>query len=221
MSEVKPGEIEVVRSKSSELILQLSGGAIFGALSTVMAVVLSPIINASRIAGWGIAMFDPTSWIWIICFLIFGHYAGLISCVTGSFGLLLIDPSGWIGPVFKFCATIPLIIVPLLVLKLWERDTTNSLKVKNPRYYVITGGLSIVIRIGVMIFLNYLFFITVWGLENLPYVSLDVLGLGDITGKTAVLIFTPIINLYAGALDLAVPYFLVFGPKLDEKFGFW
>lgn len=59
------------------------------------------------------------------------------------------------------------------------------------------------------------------GIENLPYVNLEVLGLGDITGVSAVLIFTPIINLYAGALDLAVPYFLVFSPKLDEKFGFW
>jgi len=221
MSEAKPGEIESVRSKSSELILQLAGGAIFGALSTVMAVVLAPIINASRIAGWGIAMFDPTSWVWIICFLIFGTYAGLISCATGSFGLLLIDPSGWIGPVFKFCATVPLIIIPLLILKLREKDVTNSLKVKNPRKYVLTGVISIVVRIGAMIGLNFLFFVTVWGIENLPYVSLEVLGLGDITGVAAVLIFTPIINLYAGVLDLAVPYFLVFGPKLDEKFGFW
>ncbi len=221
MSEAKPGEIESVRSKSSELILQLAGGAIFGALSTVMAVVLAPIINASRIVGWGIAMFDPTSWVWIICFLIFGTYAGLISCVTGSFGLLLIDPSGWIGPVFKFCATVPLIIIPLLILKLREKDITNSLKVKNPRKYVATGVISIVVRIGVMIGMNFLFFITVWGIDKLPYVSLEVLGLGDITGVTAVLIFTPIINLYAGALDLAVPYFLVFGSKLDEKFGFW
>ncbi len=221
MSEVRAGEIKAVRSKGSEFIIQIAGGAIFGALSTVMAIMLKPIIDASRITGWGIAMFDPTSWIWIICFLVFGHYAGLISCVTGSFGLLLIDPSGWVGPVFKFSATVPLIIIPYLILKLWERDTTNSLKLKNPKYYVITGGLSIAIRIIVMIFMNYLFFITVWGIENLDYVTLEVLGLGEITGKTAVLIFTPIINLYAGALDLAIPYFLVFGPKLDEKFGFW
>ena len=193
MSEVRAGEIETVRSKRSELILQITGGAIFGALSIVMAIMLKPIIDASRIAGWGIAMFDPTSWLWIICFLVFGTYAGLISCVTGSFGLLLIDPSGWIGPVFKFCATVPLIIIPFLILKLWVKDTTNSLKLKNPKYYVVTGGLSIAIRIIVMIFLNYLFFITVWGIENLDYATLEVLGLGDITGKTAVLIFTPII----------------------------
>ena len=221
MSEIKTGEIEVVRSKKSELILQLSGGAIFGALSTVLAVVLSPIINASRIANWGIAMFDPTSWIWIICFLIFGSYAGLTSCLTGSFGLLLIDPSGWIGPVFKFCATAPLIIIPYLMLNLREKNVTNSLKVKNPPTCALTGFISILVRIVLMIGMNFLFFVTVWGIENLPYANLEVLGLGDITGVTAVYIFTPIINLYAGALDLAVPYFLVFGSKLDEKFGFW
>ncbi|MFW9939576.1 MAG: hypothetical protein ACFFFT_00950 [Candidatus Thorarchaeota archaeon] len=225
MSEARVGEIEVVRSKSSELILQVAGGAIFGALSTVMAITLKPIIDATRIANWGIAMFDPVSWVWIICFLVFGPYAGFISCVTGSFGLLLIDPSGWIGPLFKFCATIPLIIIPYLILKLWERDTINSKKLKNPKYYVITGGLSIVFRIIVMIFMNYLFFITYWGLENLDYATLppffEIFGLKEITGKTAVLIFTPVINLYAGVLDLAIPYFLVFGPKLDEKFGFW
>ena len=221
MSEIKTGEIEVVRSKKSDLILQLSGGAIFGALSTVMAVVLSPIINASRITGWGIAMFDPTSWVWIICFLIFGTYAGLISCVTGSFGLLIIDPSGWVGPVFKFTATVPLIIVPFLILQLWEKNVTNSSKVRKPGNFIITGIISVIFRILIMIGMNFLFFIAVWGIEALPHVSLEVIGLGDITGVSAVLIFTPIINLYAGALDLAVPYFLVFGAKLDEKFGFW
>ncbi|MFX1374702.1 MAG: hypothetical protein ACFFA0_02715 [Promethearchaeota archaeon] len=221
MTEVRAGEIEVVRSKSSMLTIQLSGGAIFGALSIVIALVLKPIIDATRIQGWGIAMFDPVSWIWIICFLIFGPYAGLISCATGSVGLLLIDPSGWVGPLFKFCATVPLIIVPLLVLKLRERDVTNSLKVKNPWKYALTGGLSIYFRIMIMICMNFLYFITVLGIDVLPYANLEVFGMGHITGVTAVVIFTPVINLYAGVLDLVVPYFLVFGAKLDEKFGFW
>ena len=70
MSEVRVGEIEAVRSQRSEFIIQLAGGAIFGALSTVMAIMLKPIIDATRITGWGIAMFDPVSWVWIICFLV-------------------------------------------------------------------------------------------------------------------------------------------------------
>jgi riboflavin transporter FmnP len=220
MSQVRPGEIEVVRSKRSNYLIQLAGGAIFGALSTVMAIVLSPIINSSRIQGWGIALFDPTSWVWVICFLIFGPLAGLISCITGSFGLLIIDPTG-IGPVFKFIATIPMIFVPYFILKLKKEGVKESQILKKPVNYTVAGIISIIIRILAMLIMNFLFLVTVWGLGALPYINLSVIGLGNITGIEALLIFTPLINLYAGALDLAVPYSLVFLPKLDEKVGFW
>lgn len=215
MSEVKPGEIEVVRSKSSQLTINLAGGAIFGALSAVVSFVLSPIINASRIPGWEIAMFDPTSWVWIICFLIFGVYSGLLCCVTGSFGLLLIDPSGWVGPLFKFCATVPLILIPYFIFKLKETQ-----KLKKPRNFAISGLVSAVVRILIMLPLNLLFFATIWS-EYFEFMNLEIIGFGNITGLSAVLIFNPIINFYTSILDLAVPYFLVFGSKLDEKYDFW
>ncbi|KKN25319.1 hypothetical protein LCGC14_0886090 [marine sediment metagenome] len=213
MSEIKLGEIKTSRTKSTNLKIQIAGGAIFGALSAVMAFVISPVINASRIPVWGIAMFDPTSWIWVICFLIFGPIAGLISSVTGSFGLLLIDPNP-VGPIFKFFATIPLILVPYYIFKLKE-----SKKLKDPRMFAISGVVSIAVRIMAMIGLNLLFFATIW--DFLQFVNLGVLGLGNITGLSAVLIFTPLINLFTSVLDLVVPYFVVFVPKLDEKFGIW
>ncbi|MHA2475134.1 MAG: hypothetical protein ACXAES_18070 [Promethearchaeota archaeon] len=221
MSEVKLGEIEVVRTKRTNLIIQIAGGAIFGALSTVMALVLSPIINSSRIQGWGIALFDPTSWVWVICFLIFGPIAGLISCVTGSFGLLLIDPTG-IGPAFKFIATIPMIFGPYFILNLKKEGIRESQILKKPVNYAVSGIISIFIRIIAMLMMNFLLFAFVWGgLQNIRYVSLSVFGLANVTGGEALLIFTPIINTYAGALGLIIPYLLVFGAKLDEKFGFW
>jgi riboflavin transporter FmnP len=215
MSEVKSGEIEVVRTKRTNLIIQIAGGAIFGGLSAVVSFVLSPIINASRIPGWQIAMFDPTSWIWIICFLIFGPLAGLISCATGSVGLLLIDPSGWVGPLFKFTATVPLILIPYFVFKL-----KDSQKLKKPRNYIFSGVASTAVRILAMLGLNLLFFTTIWS-AFFQFMSLEILGLGNITGLTAVLIFAPIINFYTSVLDLVVPYLLVFLPKIDEKFDFW
>lgn len=215
MSEMKPGEIQTVRSRKSQLTTQVAGGAIFGALSAVVAFVLSPLINASRIPGWLIAMFDPTSWVWIICFLIFGLYAGLLSCVTGSIGLLIIDPSGWVGPIFKFCATVPLIVIPYFLFKLKE-----SQKLKDPRKFAISGITSTAVRIAIMVPLNLLFFATIWS-DYFIFMNLEVIGFANITGLTAVLIFTPIINLYTSALDLVVPYLLVFLPKLDEKFEFW
>ena len=215
MSEVKTGEREVVRAKRSQLTIQLAGGAIFGGLSTVVSLVLSPIINASRIPGWQIAMFDPTSWIWIICFLIFGFYAGLVSSITGSIGLLLIDPSGWVGPLFKFSATIPLILIPYFVFNLRDSE-----KLKKPINFALSGVMSTVIRIIAMLGLNLALFTTIWS-GYFKYMSLEVIGLGNITGLSAILIFAPIINLYTSVLDLLVPYLLVYTTNINEKFDFW
>ena len=71
-----------------------------------------------------------------------------------------------------------------------------------------------------MLILNFIFVATVWA-DFFEYINLEVIGLANITGISAILIFTPIINLYTGVLDLIVPYILVFGTKLDEKFGLW
>ena len=219
MSEILPGETKAIRSKKSKFMIELAGGAIFGALSIVFALVLSPIINATRIQGWGIALFDPTSWIWIICFLIFSIRAGIICSITGSFGLLIIDLTG-VGPAFKFFATIPHIIIPYLILKWREKGVTTSQKLKEPKLFIFSGAVSIAVRVGAMLVLNFIFVATIWA-DFFQYINLEVIGFANITGISAILIFTPIINLYTGILDLIVPYILVFGAKLDEKFGFW
>jgi hypothetical protein len=51
--------------------------------------------------------------------------------------------------------------------------------------------------------------------------DLEVIGLANVTGLNAVLIFTPLINLYGGALDLGFSYVLAYGPKLNLKADIW
>lgn len=205
MSELKEGEIKASRSKKSRLTLQLAGGAIFGGLSIVLAFVLSPIINLSKIqALWGMALFDPTSWIWIISFLIFGPIAGVLSSVIGSIGLWIIDLNP-LGPVFKFTATLPLIIVPTLILKLWEENKLNSRKLKDPKKYALTGIISIAVRIGVMLVFNIVYIIIVFGGLDLVFVFAVVI----------------IVNTYTSVFDLIIPYILVFVTRLYDKFDFW
>ena len=205
MSETQNGELKVVRNKRSQFTIKIAGGAIFGALSAVVAFVLSPIINASKISAlWGMALFDPTSWIWIICFLIFGPIAGVISTAVGSYGLWIIDLNP-LGPVFKITATLPLIVIPTLILKLWKKNTLNSKKLKDVKNYVISGIISIVVRNGIMLIFNIVYILIAFGGIDLPFVIAAVL----------------IINTYTSVFDLVAPYLIVFVPKLDEKFEFW
>ncbi|MFW9783513.1 MAG: hypothetical protein ACFFFB_14615, partial [Candidatus Heimdallarchaeota archaeon] len=147
---------------------------------------------------------DPTSWIWIISFLIFGPIAGVLSSVIGSIGLWIIDLNP-LGPVFKFTATLPLIIVPTLILKLWEENKLNSRKLKDPKKYALTGIISIAVRIGVMLVFNIVYIIIVFGGLDLVFVFAVVI----------------IVNTYTSVFDLIIPYILVFVTRLYDKFDFW
>jgi riboflavin transporter FmnP len=220
MSEIKPGEKEAIRSSSSQLLIELAGAAIFGALSVVVGAFLAP--NIPRIAGWFIAIVDPISIIWVACFLIFGVRAGLLCSVVGAVGLMPFDPTGWIGPSMKLAATISLIIIPIILLKLYKREPgiINSQKLKEPKNYVINGLLGTVLRIVVMEILNIIAYLTAFA-AYAGLISLEFLGLPQVTGMTAILIGAPLINAWQSILDLLIPYLLVFTTKLDEKFEIW
>ncbi|MFX1259831.1 MAG: hypothetical protein ACFFAN_18420, partial [Promethearchaeota archaeon] len=126
-----------------------------------------------------------------------------------------------IGSVFKFLATIPLIIIPTLMLKLHKREKGEfkSKKLKDPKKFAITGILSIAVRIGLMIVANIIFFMIF--VEYFAFADLSIIGLGNIKGWTAIIVFTIIVNAYQGALDLLIPYLLVYKTKLDEKYEIW
>jgi len=213
-------ERETQMSKSSQLVLQIAGAALFGALSIVFSAFVTPLVP--RIPGWFIAIIDPVSIIWVMCFLIFGARSGLLCCVLGSFGLMPFDQSAPIGPLMKFSATVALIIVPIMFLKLYktEEGVRNVEKIKNIRNYVVYGIFGIILRIGVMMILNILLFLTLFA-GNLAFVDLSFMGLPGISSWTAIFIGVIVINAETSLWDLLIPYLIVFGLKIDEKFAIW
>ena len=216
MSEEKESHM----SNSSQLILQISGAALFGALSLIVSIFTTSFIP--RVPGWGIAIIDPVSIIWILCFLIFGTRAGILCCFIGTFSLMPFDPFTPIGPIMKFSATFALIIVPIMFLKLYKHGEgdRNSQKIKKLRNYVVYGVFGVILRIGVMMIANYLLFITLFS-DSLVFVSLDFIGLPGVSGWTAVIIGVIIINAETSIWDLLIPYIVVFGFKIDQKFAIW
>jgi riboflavin transporter FmnP len=219
-------EIENIKEKESKLsgktlyTLEIAGAAIFSALSIVISVFITPILP--RIPGWGIAIVDPISIIWITCLLIFGVRAGILCTVIGTIGLMPFDPTGWIGPSMKFTATMSLIIVPIIFLKLYKKgnDERISLKLKEPKNYILYGIIGTVLRIGVMVGFNLALFLTLWS-DWLTGTSLEFLGLPNISGWSALIIGAILINAWQSLLDLLIPYLIVFPTKLDEKFEIW
>lgn len=213
-------EKESHMAKSSQLVLQISGAALFGALSLIVSIFTTSFIP--RVPGWGIAIIDPVSIIWIICFLIFGTKAGILCCVIGTFSLMPFDPFTPIGPIMKFSATFALIIVPIMFLKLNRNElgVRNSQKIKNLTNYVVYGVFGVILRIGVMMIANYLLFITLFA-GGLADVSLEFIGLPGVSGWKAIYFGVIIINAETSLWDLIIPYIVVFGFKIDQKFAIW
>lgn len=216
-------EKETYISLKSQITLEISGAAVFSALSIVIGALLTPTLtNLLRVPGWFIAIIDLISLVWVTCFFLFGARAGLLCCIIGTVGLMPFDYTAPIGPLMKLAATVSLIIVPIIFLRLFKREkgVRRSQKLKQPRNFIIYGALGTLLRIIVMVLLNIIVFLTVFSLY-LDQITLEFLGLPEITGMTAVIIGAPIINAWQSALDLLIPYLIVFGLSLNKKFEFW
>lgn len=213
-------EILTAMSKSTHLTLEITGAALFGALSLVLSAFLTPSIP--RIPGWGIAIIDPVSILWIICFLIFGAKSGLLCCLIGTLALFPFDPFAPIGPLMKFSATISLMIVPIILLKLYKTEpgSRNSQKYKKLSSYIITGVVGTMLRIIVMMIFNSWLFMTLFS-SYLAGTTLEFIGLPSISGWAAVIIGVIIINAEVSLWDLILPYLVVFGSKLDQRYEIW
>jgi hypothetical protein len=227
--EKRPDEKETKMSRKAQFTIQLAGGAIFGAISYVVSAITTanPIL-VPRIPGWGIAIVDPISIVWVTCFLIFGVEAGFLCCFVGFFTLIPFDTwLGVVGPLMKLGATLSLIIVPIMLLRLYkyEDGKRNSQKLKKPKNYVIYGALGVVLRVFVMLIFNILIFSTLLAGQE-GWISLEFMGLPTVSGWTAIIVGVILINLFTSIWDLLFPYMIVFGAldyglKLDEKFEIW
>ena len=179
----------------------LAGTAIFGALSIIISFEATFI---PRIPGWGIALFDPISIIWIACFLVFGVEAGIFCSIIGAIGLMYFDPTAPLGPFMKFVATIWHIIIPIVILKIMRKEVSGK-HLESLKIYVPAELLAAAVRTAVMIPLNLI-------LVPLFFGPMDV---------TFIITFTIIINITTAIADIIVPWIIIMPTKIYEKFGMW
>jgi hypothetical protein len=211
MSEADPStrvENYTENKKKYSIVIKITGGAIFAALSLAVAVVAKPLVDSLR-TPWGMAWWDPVSVIWILSFFVFGYEAGTITSVIGMILLFVTDPTaGWFGPVFKFIATFPLIIVPLIVNKIRKKPLNSETALK-PINLAINWGFSVIIRdiimVGCNIFAIYVFF---GGPSFFDAVPWGFLGLEEINIWLAFIVYVICLNTLQSISDYLIPYAL-------------
>jgi hypothetical protein len=188
-------------SDNSEKVKKVAVAAIFAAAS----IAASPIASfIPRIPGWDIALFDPVSFFWITAFLIGGIWIGLISAIAGMMGLFFFDPSV-IGPIFKFEATLIMIIIPWLVVKKFGKHQGGNY-LRFSKVYLTSMSVAAVVRISVMIGTNLLFVPILYG----PTFTAEF-----------IIMYALLINGFQSVLDAVVPYLVVHMTPLFKRFGMW
>ncbi|MFX1293473.1 MAG: hypothetical protein ACFFD2_01250 [Promethearchaeota archaeon] len=189
----------------------MAGAAIFGALGAVIAFLTSPYLP--RVPGWGIAWIDPVSIIWVICFFIFGAAAGILCCFIGTVALMFVDPWVPIGPMMKLAATLPMILIPFIILKLKKKWNYASKTLKGKKIIPLTI-ISIAVRLLVMFGANVLLFILVFG------------GIGSATplwgleGIWVILVVVVVINTLQSIWDILIPWLIVY-PTNIYQYATW
>jgi hypothetical protein len=190
-------------SESSERIKQIVTASVLASLSIAIAPSATML---ARVAGWGIALFDPVSLFWIAAFLLGGYRVGIISMSAGTLGLFLYDPTA-IGPVFKFAATLPMILIPLYgVIKL--RSNVGGEALSRPKFYAVMMFLAFLVRLAIMIPVNFLY----WGL---------ILPTLDTATIVYILVVVLSINSVQSIGDAVVPYLIIHPTGIFKHFGMW
>ncbi|MHA1409459.1 MAG: hypothetical protein ACTSQY_03905 [Candidatus Odinarchaeia archaeon] len=191
--------------------ITITGGAIFSAISLLFALVLTPIVP--RLPVWGIALIDPISIIWITCFLIFGITAGIICAFIGFVGLFFVDPFVPWGPLFKLAATLPLIIIPYLYIRLSTKsagDGELGNMFSSGRFYLTATLPAVLVRVILMVIFNILF------------AYLIIPGFIEASGGLLVFILIVIgINIEQSVWDLLIPWLITYPTGIYHMHRFW
>ncbi len=189
-------------SMSSEGSKMVALAAIMAALSMAVSPVAAVV---PRIPGWDIALFDPSSFFWIIAFLVGGIWVGLVSVVAGTIGLFFFDPSV-VGPFFKLEATLPMIVIPWLFVHYRGREKGGDYLASWKAYFgaMVIGA---VIRAMIMVPTNL---VAVPLLFPLAPFSPDF-----------IIAFTLVINVSQSFWDAIVPFIVVHTSPIFNRFGMW
>jgi hypothetical protein len=213
-------------SESGERVKKIVIASVLASLSIAIAPVAEIV---PRIPGWGIAIFDPVSFFWIISFLLGGIWVGLVSTIDGTMGLFLYDPTA-VGPFFKLVATLPMILVPWYGVRklkntvggesLLDRseETVTPLyhgsKRKNlvggealsgRKLYVTLMLLGFVLRLALMIPINLLY-----GAIAYPFFTMEF-----------IINYVIIINSFQSLFDALIPFLIVYPTGIFKNFKMW
>lgn len=206
------------RKSSIFSVRELATSSILGTLSIFL--VLAPDVRLP----WGMAALDFIAVPWIIGFLLFGLKSGLLTSIIGSFGIFFFSEESvpFVGATMKFSATIPMIVIPMIVLS-FPRFKKSTESFVNRKLYALSMVIAILVRCLVTMLLNYYWAVPVmFGLTpgEVPG-NFNWFFWGDPMASNPLIFYVlgvSIWNTWQGTVDAVVSWFVVYSKNLYKQY---
>jgi riboflavin transporter FmnP len=165
---------------------------------------------------WGMKI-DFVGTIWVLSYFLYGLSVAFPVSVVTSLFITMFMPTGFVGGIMKFVATIPMFLVPALVSYLPFFSKQGS-KIFNKIFLIIgVAVLANVVRLLAATAINYYWAIPLW--TGIPTGQiLDIMFGGSFLGF---IIFVAGMNVLQGIIDIFVAWLLAFKFRLSSMFGTW
>ena len=159
------------------------------------------IVHVGIITPWSIWI-DLVAVSWMVAYFLYGGRTALAVSAVGALIIAMIAPTTWLGAVMKWLATIPMILVPMVMQKAMKLKIPDFKKVGT---LAVAVAVALVVRCAIITPVNYYFAIPLWTgwtvAEAMSYVPWWV-----IVG----------LNCVQGILEVAIAWLLVFRFRLDR-----
>ncbi|MCW4015226.1 MAG: hypothetical protein NWF06_02550 [Candidatus Bathyarchaeota archaeon] len=165
---------------------------------------------------WGMKV-DFVGTIWVLSYLLYGlSTASSVSVITTLF-ITLFMPTGFVGGIMKFVATIPMFLVPALVSRFPFFSKHGAKLFNKALLVVVVTVLATIVRLIVAIVVNYYWAMPLW--TGIPTNELLAAMFGG--SILEFIIFVAGLNVLQGIIDIVVAWLLAFKFKLSSMFGTW
>ena len=168
-------------------------------IGSAMLAIVSVLLQIYKIAyPWGgIIDIDVVGVPWLISTFLFGIYGGLITSFVAAIGIGVFAPTGPVGAIMKFLATVVMVIIVGLIGKFFGFQK---------KWLAIAFVICLIVRPVIMVLFNYYFGIPLF--FGIPT---------EVAFQEFPLELFVIPNMILTAIDFWVAYALVFGTKLKTR----
>jgi len=150
-----------------------------------------------------------------LAFFLYGLSEALIVSILTTMFILVYSPTGFVGAAMKLVATLPMFLIPALMLYLPFLRNRASRPFNSILVISAAGILAILARLVIASFANYYWAIPIYLGKPSDIVMKEVFG-GSILTYIA---WIASMNVFQGIVDILVPWFLAFKLKIAQYFG--